>query len=236
MAAQFSMRDFQKVLEFSNLEKPVQSHLKNVYSCLAISMLVAAVGAYVHIFTNFMQAGFLTAIASLGLMLWLYMTPHTRENTTKRLAILAGFAFLTGMSLGPVMEMVTMIDSTIVPTAFLGTCIIFICFSLASLLSPNRKWLYLGGTLMSCMSIMMMLGLLNLFVGSQLLFELNLYFGLGVMCAFVLYDTQLIVEKRRMGDDDYIWHSVDLFVDFVQIFRKLMILLANKENKKKRKD
>ena len=50
-----------------------------------------------------------------------------------------------------------------------------------------------------------MLSLMNLFIGSQLLFEINLYLGLAIMCAFVLYDTQLIVEKRRMGDEDYIW-------------------------------
>ena len=35
--------------------------------------------------------------------------------------------------------------------------------------------------------------------------QVNLYLGLFVFCAFVLYDTQLIVEKRRRGDDDYIW-------------------------------
>ena len=34
------------------------------------------------------------------------------------------------------------------------------------------------------------------------------------MCGFVLYDTQLIVEKRRRGDDDYIW----LVALFLQTF------------------
>ena len=63
------------------------------------------------------------------------------------------------------------------------------------------------------------------------------------MCAFVLFDTQLIVEKRRSGDDDFIWyalsgtvvtcfywflyrHSVDLFIDFIDIFRRLVIILG----------
>lgn len=48
------------------------------------------------------------------------------------------------------------------------------------------------------------------------------------MCAFVLYDTQLIMEKRRQGDKDFIAHSVDLFIDFLGIFRRLMIILAQK--------
>lgn len=48
------------------------------------------------------------------------------------------------------------------------------------------------------------------------------------MCGFVLYDTQLIIEKRRSGDKDFVAHSVDLFIDFIGIFRRLVIILAEK--------
>ena len=56
----------------------------------------------------------------------------------------------------------------------------------------------------------------------------ELYLGLAVMCGCVLFDTQLIVEKKRNGDDDFIWHCIDLFVDIVAIFRRLLIILAQK--------
>lgn len=55
-----------------------------------------------------------------------------------------------------------------------------------------------------------------------------LYLGLALMCGFVLYDTQLIIEKCRRGDRDFILHSVDLFVDLLGIFRRLVIILAQK--------
>ena len=61
---------------------------------------------------------------------------------------------------------------------------------------------------------------------------------------FVIYDTQLIVYKFEHGDRDYIWyvvlsnknmhymythrHSVELFIDFIAIFRRLLIILASK--------
>lgn len=48
------------------------------------------------------------------------------------------------------------------------------------------------------------------------------------MCGFVLYDTQLIMEKRRNGDKDFIVHSLDLFTDLIGIFRRLLIILTNK--------
>jgi len=38
--------------------------------------------------------------------------------------------------------------------------------------------------------------------------------GLAINCGFVVYDTQLISEKCRRGDRDYIWHTVSVLVIF----------------------
>lgn len=76
---------------------------------------------------------------------------------------------------------------------------------------------------------------LNFFMGSPLVFKIQIYVGLAVMCAFILYDTQIIMEKRRNGDRDFIWHSVSLFLDLIQIFRYLLVILADKESNKKKK-
>jgi hypothetical protein len=48
------------------------------------------------------------------------------------------------------------------------------------------------------------------------------------MAGFILFDTQAIMEKRRMGNQDYIGHSLDLFFDFITMFRKLLIILTQK--------
>ena len=89
---------------------------------------------------------------------------------------------------------------------------------------------------MSAMSLLFLSSLGNLFFGSICLFQANLYMGLVVMCGFVLFDTQLIIEKAENSDKDYIWHCLDLFLDFVTLFRKLMMILAlNEKDKKKEK-
>lgn len=86
--------------------------------------------------------------------------------------------------------------------------------------------------------------------------QANLYVALMIMCGFVLFDTQLIIEKAESGDKDYIWwvlgtwggdteggvapsehpsippsprHCVDLFLDFVNIFRELLMILGMSE-------
>jgi len=81
--------------------------------------------------------------------------------------------------------------------------------------------------------MMLMLLFVNIFIGSYLVMQFELYFGLLLFCGFVLFDTQLIVEKFNLGNDDFIWHSLDLFLDFVNIFRRLLIILASKEKKRK---
>nr|XP_027223337.1 bax inhibitor 1-like [Penaeus vannamei] len=84
--------------------------------------------------------------------------------------------------------------------------VIFACFSLSALYAPDGHYLYLRGTLMSA----------------------NLYIGLAVMCGFIVYDTQFIVERARRGDMDYVMHSLNLFVDFVGVFWRLLMILTKR--------
>ncbi|KAM9760693.1 bax inhibitor 1 isoform 2-T2 [Dama dama] len=243
--------NFDALFKFSHITPSTQQHLKKVYASFALCMFVAAAGAYVHVVTHFIQveslpaepqgkpkntgAGLLSALGSLGLMIWLMATPHSHETEQKRLGLLAGFAFLTGVGLGPALDLCIAINPSILPTAFMGTAMIFTCFTLSALYARRRSYLFLGGILMSAMSLMLLSSLGNLFFGSVWLFQANLYLGLVVMCGFVLFDTQLIIEKAENGDKDYIWHCVDLFLDFVTLFRKLMMILAMSEKDKKKK-
>uniref|UniRef100_A0A8C8REN8 Transmembrane BAX inhibitor motif-containing protein 6 n=2 Tax=Pelusios castaneus TaxID=367368 RepID=A0A8C8REN8_9SAUR len=226
--------DLKALFKFSHISVSTQQHLKKVYASFALCMFVAAAGAYVNVVTHVLRLNMLTGLGSLGLMIWLMATPHSRETEQKRLGMLAGFAFLTGANLGPLLEMCIAINPSIVPTAFLGTAVIFSCFSLSALFAKRRSFLYLGGFLLSGLFLMLLFSLVNIFVGSTWLFTANLYLGLMVMCGFVLFDTQLIIEKAESGDKDYIWHCVDLFLDFINLFRQLMMLLGMNENKKKK--
>lgn len=58
--------------------------------------------------------------------------------------------------------------------------------------------------------------------------QAQLYIGLIVMSGFVLFDTQNIMEKRRIGSTDCIKHSVELFIDLISLFRRILIILTQK--------
>lgn len=197
---------------------------------MALSTLSAAGGAAVHLYTDILSAGFLTSIGAVVMFFLLIGTPDNGKNTNLRLGYLLGFAGLTGLGLGPLLEYVILVNPSIVVTALMATTLVFVSFTIGSMFAEQGRWLYLGSTLMTLISTMMFMGLANIFLGSQLIYQAHLYLGLLVMCGFVLYDTQVIIEKRRMGNKDFVTHSLDLFVDFIGIFRRLLIILTQKVN------
>eukprot|EP00899_Mesostigma_viride_P006199 jgi/Mesvir1/15580/Mv03199-RA.1 len=202
----------------------VQRHLQLVYLTLCGAILSCAVGAYAHLLWNL--GGTLSLLATLGCMIWLGVTPDTPPNKQQRMGLLLGAAFFNGASIGPLIAAVAMIDPRIIVTAFLGTCVVFACFSGAALFSRRRSFLYLGGMLSSAISLFMMMRFASLiFGGAVAVFNAELYLGLLVFCGYVLYDTQVIVEKASRGQKDVIMHALDLFVDFVAIFVRLLIIL-----------
>jgi len=212
------------------------THLKNVYSSLTMSVLAAAGGAYVHLFTNVLRGGgIMLSLLGVGLALGLFMTPDNGKNRSTRLAMLLGFAFFSGLGMGPLLDMAIHLNPAIVPSALMLTTMVFACFSGAALYAPDGKYLYLGGSLLSGLSSLLFLGFLNIFFRSQLLFQVHIYLGLAIFCGFIMYDTQLIIIKARQGDRDFIAHSLDLFIDFIQVFRKILVLLMQKEERSQKK-
>uniref|UniRef100_A0A915LJA0 Uncharacterized protein n=1 Tax=Meloidogyne javanica TaxID=6303 RepID=A0A915LJA0_MELJA len=154
-------------------------------------------------------------------------------NENKRLAYMFGLSFLVGIQTGPLIEYVGADDPSIVFNAYLITMIVFGCFTMMALHADSTKYLYLGGMLSSallCLLITSLIAPYSPYVRSAVIWA-----GLAINCGFVVYDTQLIAEKCRRGDKDYIWHTVMLFVDFVNIFRYVMILLKDKSEKDKRR-
>ncbi len=71
-----------------------------------------------------------------------------------------------------------------------------------------------------------------MFRPSQMLFNFWLYGGLALFGAYVLYDTNLLMNRARNSDYfDPINESFSIYLDAINIFVRLVIILSN--NKKK---
>jgi FtsH-binding integral membrane protein len=222
------------LLDFSNLQPRVQTHLKNVYTCLLITTLCATVGVYLSM-AGWLNYPRLALVGSIITTIWLFTLDLNARTQVKCFGLMSATALFTGIYLSPLINLAIDVDPQIVMTAFLLTTTIFVCFTLSALLTQKRTYLYLGGLLGTGTSIMLLLSLMNLFGRSQLIFNVNLYLGLLIACGYILYDTQLIVERAVQGDMNYVKHALFLFIDMVDLFvRILIILLKNSQNKNKK--
>ena len=215
----------------NKLEKDVRIHLKNVYGTLTLCMVTAVLGVVANSALNLYNFHLLFSLGTIGFMIALTATEHNQANEKKRLGYMFALAFLVGCSTGPLIAYVGGTDPSIVFNAYVITLIVFGSFTMAALHAESTKFLHLGGILSAALLCLLVT---SFFSRYEFVHTAILWGGLAINCGFVVYDTQLIAEKRRRGNTDYIWHAVMLFIDFVNIFRYILVLLKEKSENESR--
>ena len=144
---------------------------------------------------------------------------------------------LEGMIIKPLCMIAAEMDPSIVINALLISLCIFATMSVVALKAKSRSMLFLGGILSSLMMYIAIASIFSFFTGFAFLssMQYNLLFA-GIFSLFVIYDTQLILERFRLGDKNHMAHSLTLFLDLVQIFIKILRILMENASKNKKKD
>ncbi|XP_058447725.1 bax inhibitor 1-like [Malaya genurostris] len=217
-----------------NLDAGVRSHLFKVYTCMALTCAAATAGSIVHL-TGFWEAGLLSILLQLIAIVTLALIPNRSSNVHFRFGLLLIVGALSGHLLGLLIEQAMVVNPAFVITALLGTTLSFTWLSIAALSAQRGSHLVLGGILSSAMTGLIIVGLANVFFRSWLIHKWSLYAGLAVMCGFVLFDTQLIVEDIRQGSEDYVTHALKLFFCVVDIFRWLLAIMLSSGNGNRRR-
>lgn len=212
-----------------------RKHLKRVYTCLAGAVVMAGVGVYSHIFLPLPM--FLSFILELVCVVALLMSADEaniqgKALSAKRCMYFGGFAFLFGNFMGNFIHFIYRFHPGILPTAFFGSLAIFSCFSAAAIFAKQRKYLYLGSILSSCLVYFSFISLFNLFFQSKIADCFLLYASLIVYMGLVVYHTQVTLEDFRRGKRDCLSHALQLYMDLVAIFIRLCVILLEKEEKK----
>ncbi|RUS26464.1 inhibitor of apoptosis-promoting Bax1-domain-containing protein [Jimgerdemannia flammicorona] len=248
----------------TTISRPVKDHLVRVYATLTGMMLVAAAGAYVEIYNLFLfRAGLLSSLLSMATMIGIQMLPYNVENGNKRrlpsskacpLATSSHSSFTSTPRNCPFFHITfasphaypytrshcprpfhSHSGSTVL-LALTSSVLIFACFTVCAVLAERRTMIYLGALLSSAVSLLFWTSLANSFIGSRMLWSAELYVGLLVFAAYIIFDTQLIVEKASLGNLDVAGHCVELFVDLVAIFVRILIIISKSRDDEKRKE
>lgn len=221
----------EKCFDFTQLSKGAKTHLKNVYACMTLTIAACAFGAGIYLHVIKMMS-LVPLIGSIGSIFYLSATSSSGMDM-KRVGCLGFFGMCNGLSIGPLLDMVIRINPAIVLSALVYTTFIFLSLTLVALYSQKRSLLYLGGFLCAGLNILFWGNMLRFFFGIRMFMGAELYLGLAIFCGFILFDTQMIIYRYEdVGERDFIWHSVDLFIDFLNVFIRLLILLSKKEEKK----
>ncbi|WPG98785.1 Hypothetical protein R9X50_00158100 [Acrodontium crateriforme] len=110
--------------------------------------------------------------------------------------------------------------------------------------AKQEKYLYLGGPLLAGVAVVALSGLAPLVIPATavrtLMFTENLwlYGGLVVFGGFTLYDIQKILHHARLAErglikNDPVNESISLTLDFINIFVRMVQILAMQQNRRK---
>ena len=66
----------------------------------------------------------------------------------------------------------------------------------------------------------------QIFMPHPIFHSISLYGGLLLFTGYIAYDTQVAISSYEEGDRDHVSHSLNFFVNFVAIFRRMMEVLS----------
>ena len=201
-----------------------KEHLSKVYFNLMICSGVCALAMYINAYTILMTGFFSQILVFIGLGYLMYKISDKSQKEETRLGYLWALAFAMGYLVGPVMHMVAEIDQMILVNAVVYTAIMFGSFTAISLFSKRRSYLFLGGVIFSLSSAMFWYSLTSWLVGSGFKTDSLLYImtGLLMACLYIIYDTQIIIERAERGDKNVPEHTMTLFIDLFDLFIRIV--------------
>lgn len=230
------------VWKMSPINAQVQSHLKSVYAILIMMMAAAVFGVSVD--RTYHISGFATLTACFLSILIVRFThpPRSDQRSTEevanehyRVVLVILIGFLQGVGVARFVSFVIDIDPRIISSALSLTVAVFACFSLSAMLARRRSLLYLGALLGVASMLLFFGAVVNLYLRSAVLFNLQMYVGAMVFSVYVAFDTQMIIERASQGDCDYAFHALNLFIDFVLLFVRILAILSGGRRKSSNK-
>ena len=160
-------------------------------------------------------------LANFGLYFALLWNRHTPGLNV---ALFYGYTFMNGMLLGPLVALANAINPWLVVQALGLTAVGFFAIA-AYVMSTGKDFSGLGPFLISGLIVVIVAGIMNFFIGGS-----GLGLGISILSAvlfmgFTAYDMSNIMLKFR--DEEYILATVELYLDFVNLFVALLRILIH---------
>ncbi|KAJ1834542.1 hypothetical protein LPJ63_001882 [Coemansia sp. RSA 2711] len=203
--------------------------MRKVYAILTLQLLATAVVGGVmrhadatngfllrHVWTVY-AAMFGSIGALLGVM-W------KRDSHPTNAVLLGLFTVLEAYTLGAVTAFYptgTVVQALAIT---LGLFVVLTLFTMQSRYDFSR----MGPILFFALSAVVLVGLVQLFIPFNRVFDMAMAVIMAVVfCGYILFDTYMIM--NRMSPDDYIFASISLYLDVVNLFLAILRFLGDQE-------
>lgn len=176
------------MFNFKDLSDKTKDHMVKVYASLLMNCVVCAGGMVLN--SSFILQGFLMQILFIGLTIFLTcQINNVYKSENERMLYLAGLSFSFGFLIGPLINMLADVEPELLIQAVLYTGAAFVSFSLVSLMSKRRSWLFLGGIIVTLVQGMILYRLFSWLFGYNSFNMGYMMVGLFLACIYIIFDT-----------------------------------------------
>ncbi|KAJ3391599.1 hypothetical protein HDU92_008948 [Lobulomyces angularis] len=233
----FNLNDILQEIKFQAhqfsipISSQVKLHLTNTYTVLSQLFAISAVCCYLSLkyafFNAFTEIAFLTTFISM--IAFFFITPTTQNYNTRKY-LLYTFAASKGFAISPLLGFVGFHNPGSIVVSLGAVAVLFVCFTYSAMKSPNN--MYSAGLLSSTMGILFWVQMMQWFVYSSKLQVIELYLGIALFSIYLIYDTQLMIQRANAGKKDELKDALNLYVDIFQLFIRILVLLNDDKSKR----
>eukprot|EP00164_Ancoracysta_twista_P000582 GFYU01000771.1.p1 GENE.GFYU01000771.1~~GFYU01000771.1.p1 ORF type:complete len:366 (+),score=94.23 GFYU01000771.1:31-1128(+) len=225
----------QRVRQMDDISEGALAHMRKVYATMGSAFGIAAGGAMLSLTTPLGAISpLIMGLGSLAPLIGLYMTDERTSSQNMRLGLFGGFSLMSGAAMAPLLKMAAMINPWNIPLALGLTGGIFAGATAVSMFAPKGSYLKYGSALGGGALVLFGAGIAAIFTPYTspfypILHNVWLYGGLGIMSAFVSYDTQRTLDEYEHGERDVLKQGINMFINMKGIFVRVLSILSSRD-------
>ncbi|KAL1816720.1 hypothetical protein DCAR_0521103 [Daucus carota subsp. sativus] len=210
--------------------------IRKIYSVVAIQLILTVVVAAVVVSFRPISAFFTTTSAGLFLYILLIFTPfvvlcplsYYYQRHPVNLILLGVFTFALSFSIGLTCAYTS---GKVILEAVILTAVVVVSLTLYTFWAVKRgqDFNFLGPFLFGSIIVLMVFGFIQIFFPLGRTSEM-IYGCLAsvIFCGYIVYDTDNLI--KRYSYDEYIWASVSLYLDIINLFLSLLTIFRAVDN------
>jgi FtsH-binding integral membrane protein len=160
-------------------------------------------------------------------LFFIFKMSSTPIDNSMKPAFFVGFNAMMAFSLCP---LIASMPIAVLRDAALLTGGTFGGLGAVAVTSKDNAFIGWSGVLGAGLGGLCAVSIANIFMQSTMIHNIWLYGGLGLFLAFTMYDIKEVqIRAKKEAHFDPMWNSVSIYLDFINIFIRLALILNNRK-------